>query len=468
MRRWQNLAAPDDPGSWHDCDNFYPTTYGTYEIVPPTTNTDSTAYTGAGNVRYAFAAATLSTTVTWIVDSSKIWLKPEIDRTNSVTIGNEPMMAQYGNITVCVMGAANPTVVSTSGGNFAALAGAPQGEIVVVCSNAVMVLNTNASVDGWHVSDVGDYTNWTTGESASGRLISTPGPIVSAVVFADSVIVFKTSGVYRIRYVGGAVKWAVELLHISHGITGSGGYTLGIGLKYCACASPTHVFFLSPGEPRGSTWAAYMMDGAAQFVRVNPLTTIDNTAPYFVRYVKDLDLFCLVGYGVTKAYFYCVSSNAWGRLSTSYDANKAVRPLMGEEPGTSNNNRLPMGFGYYKPAANTISEYAYAAASYSASSGYLETKKAGTPNRKTKFLRVIPLLRKRTDHGTDSAALSATFYREREDTSAQRTEAVTESTQRKRFDFSVTDNFMQARVTWAALEVEVDDFLIDSADAGRD
>jgi hypothetical protein len=95
------------------------------------------------------------------------------------------------------MGASTATVKST-GGNFSALAGAPQAEIVLPVANALLYLNTNTSTDGWAASDVGDYTNYATGEAASGRLIQTPGPITAGVSFGNYAIVFKGDAIYRL------------------------------------------------------------------------------------------------------------------------------------------------------------------------------------------------------------------------------------------------------------------------------
>ena len=469
MRRWQNLAAPDDPGSWYDVDGFWPTKRATYERVHFGVATNLTA-TGAGTVVYAFVGATLTGSVEYVVDTAKLWQYSGgtlTDRTNGVTIGSYPMMVQYGNVTICVMGASAATCNAT-GGNFSALAGAPNGEIVVAQSNAVLIFNTNAAADGWAASDVGDYTNWTTGEAASGRLIQTPGPITAAVTFGDSVIVFKPSSIYRMRYVGGAVKWAVELLHPTIGCSETGASS-AFFMKYAAAASAQGVLFHAPGSLTLATSSWRWMNGAGQFTELHPLTTISTgAAPGYggVRYCPDHSMFAVYGAGANHVWFYNEQTDMWGRSTAPNAAAAAATAALGVTAGNTD-NRSPMPTAYYKSAANVITRYSPSATT-AGKSCYIETAMLGKPNRKTKFLRCIPILRRRADLGTDSAALSVTRFRELHDTSAANTDAVTESTQRKRFDMTLTDNFARFKVTFTDLDVEVDDFLIDAADAGRD
>ena len=474
MRRWQNLAAPDDPGSWYDVDGVYPTNRGTYERVY-FGEASNLAATGAGDVRYCFAEKTVAGTVSWIVDGAKIWLGPTslADRTNGVTIGTYPYMCQFGNVTICAMGTATATVGSTSGGNFAAIAGVPNCEIVAVCSNAVGYFNTSTSADGYTISDVGDHTNVTTGEAVTGRLLQTPGAINAVVVYQDAFYVFKGSAVYRMRYVGGLVKWIVELLHGDIGCTIDGGaFSAFPELKYAAAASHDGIFFMSGFRLDSSIYGNnfYWMNGSGQFTCVTPLTFIGTTAAItttvFIRHNADQDIFSVYCYNENTVWFFNPANGSWGRSTSPNGAAGVARPVMGGPTGLSG-HRVHMPVAYYKSAADVITKYTPNRA-LAGKSCYLETSMVGKPNRKTKFLRCIPLLRRRTDRGTDSAALSVTRFRELHDTTAANTDAVTESTQRKRFDMALTDNFARFKVTFTDLDVEVDDFLIDAADAGRD
>lgn len=466
MRRWQNLAAPDDPGSWYDVDGFWPTKRGTYERVHFTSGTTATA-TGAGTVLYAFAANTVSSSVQWVVDSAKIWLYSGgtyADKTNGVTIGTYPYMCQYGNVTICAMGTANPTVGSTSGGNFAAIAGVPNCEMVAACSNAVGYFNTAAGANRVVISDVGDYTNVTTGEAFTLDLNQTPGPITAVVAFGDSFIVFKDTSITRMRYVGGAVKWATEVLHrkIGCGYAGSG-FTYP-EIKYGAASSQDGVLFMM-GSPTDSLYVKYFwMDSSGYPVHVNPLTSVGPGAAVvgtaFIGYATGLDLFWVYGYNQNRVHFFEPSNGAWGRSTAPNTAAGFARPQMGD-------GYFGIPTAFYKSSANNITCHVYSGSPI-AGTCYLQTSMEGKANRKTKFLCCIPLLRRRTDLGTDSAALSLTRYRELHDTSAANTDSITESTFRKRFNMAVTDNFARFKVTFTDLDVEADDFLIETVDAGRD
>ena len=160
MKKWQNLSAPDDPDSWYDVDGVWPTNRGSYELADSLNSGAEYTGTSAGAVTYAFRSKGVVSTVEhpeYIIDSARIWQydvagTPVLtDVTGAITVGARPQMAQYGSITICVMGSelgaypgatlpGRATVYTTSPGtNFAALAGAPEGQSVCIQSNAVMI-----------------------------------------------------------------------------------------------------------------------------------------------------------------------------------------------------------------------------------------------------------------------------------------------------------------------------------------
>jgi hypothetical protein len=104
------------------------------------------------------------------------------------------------------------------------------------------------------------------------------------------------------------------------------------------------------------------------------------------------------------------------------------------------------------------------------STAYVQTSKIGRPDRKTKFTRLTPLFRRRTNNsaGSPVCSLVADFFRERHNTSAASSQNVTESSSRVRFDFLATDNFARFKLTFADMDAEIDDVLVDSVDAGTD
>jgi hypothetical protein len=481
MRKWQDLAAPDDPGSWKDVRNMFPNARGTYELGYASTGTNVTA-TGETNVRYAAALKTLAGSREYVIGDVAIWEYSGIltDRTGGVTLGTYPMMVNYGDVTICVMGAANPTVKST-GGNFSALAGAPQGEIVLIHANVALVFNTNTSADGWSASDVGDYTNWATGESASGRIFDTPGPITAAVAYGGSVYVFKDAAIYRMSYVGNTVKWAIECVWRGDGVH-IGDTKTG---KYQVTATKRGIAFCGNDGVVGTSQntRVFLFDGASPPRRLNPLTTVAMGVYSVYRYNPALDTLCIApAFGSnatgfmdvangTQAlyYYYSFESDAWGcgvgsatEIPTSgTSVNQGV--LQGDWiPGTAGSiaSNKPV-YWAYRGTANTLSRNSQ----LQATSCYLQSSKVGRVDGQTTFSRLIPLLRRRTDLGTDSASLTFELFNELEDTSAATSRTVTESTNRRRFDLlggAASAPFGRFKVTWTALDVEVDDFNVNS------
>lgn len=493
MKKWQDLAPPDDPNSWYDMNGFWPTERGTYETCDAYGTADVTA-TSAGTPVYAWCAnATPSANYNpeYILDGSKIWqyqtLSGATDRTGTAaypTLTDSIQFIQYGVVTIGCMGATRtgPTggglpgadTIYTTGAtsNFAVLSGAPRAMCGCVQSNAVLLFWTenagggNIAEDGYAISDVGDYTNWTTGEATSGRLISTPGGVTAAIPFNNAVYVFKDSGagdgsIYRLTYVGGVVKWATELLH------------QGVGCKYfkMAAAGKDGILFLGSErtEAGSPTSVFYWFDGVSEPVVANQFTSIpanSGTAGEFgIDYDPKRNTFSVwVGNGIV--YWFNPATGAWGKYDTGVTDLVPVIGASGLFAGVAAGSRLTRA--WRKSATNTLRLYT---ASGHASPTYIHTAKYGKPDRKTNFRRAIPLVRRRVDSGTDSVSLEMTLFREREDTTAQTTRTIAESTERKRFDLqggAATDNFARFKLTYTDIDCEIDDVLIDAKDAGTD
>lgn len=473
MRKWKDRAAEDDPTAWHDVSNMWPTRRGTYETCDSASTAGATAAAGetAFGSTYAFAAAALSGTRAYVV-GTKIWEYTGgalTDRTGAVTVGSAPYMTQYGDVTLCAMGVGTATVSST-GGNFAALAGAPQAEILVAQSNAVVAFNTNTAVDGWAASDVGDYTNWTTGEAASGRIIQSPGPVVAAVAFGNDIIVFKPDAIYRMTYVGGVVKWSISLLWKGLGIDYSSLSTTQS--KYMAVACGTHIVFAGNYDnPLGGpvNISIYQFDGAGEPRRLNPETTITgpvSKAAFCYDPIENRFIAQMVSSG--RFVFYSFDMDAWG----TGDTTQTGRAVIGEHGavmsayGLNTSSLRPS----WTPGTNTYTRKTPIAPT-ATSVCYLESKKIGSPDVKTTFDRLTPKLRVRRDLGSGTASLSMSLFREVEDTTATATRTITESTTRKRFDLlggAATDGYGRFKVTWTNLDVEVEDFPVKTSSAGVD
>jgi hypothetical protein len=495
MRKWQNLAAPDDPNSWYGVDGVWPTPRGSYEtctlLTAGLTRTDDTT---GGNGTGAFVGRTLSGSREYLVVPLAIYEYSGAftDRTGGVTVGSHPMFAQYGDVTILTMGVGTATCKST-GGNFSALAGAPQGEIVLICAGAVVVLNTNTSTDGWATSDVFDYTNWTTNEAASGRLLDTNGPILAGCVFGGCVYAFKSNSIYRGRYVGGVVKWAWEVVEHNVGVAVT--TASASSSNHSVCAGTHEMMFIGPADsthfavgsgksgPAPRSYYAYLFDGVSPPRICNRLTSITAgnaflpTAPPGILHDPQSNIYTVTTQNV--GYFYNADMDAWGYKSTlmaGIDSQLSLLtvPIYGDF--TARSAVTPMPEFYGRTAVTlaggvpwTFTRFALDTTLANIPNHYLQSSMFGRADQKTAFSRLTPRLRRRNGSGT--AALSATFYRELENTTAETTLAITESTVRKRFDVTgqgSTDNFARFKVTYNALDVEVEDFTPAGVPAGKD
>lgn len=486
MRKWQDLAAPDDPGSWYAVDGFQPTNRGTYETCDLATGTTYTA-TGIGAVTYAFFGSVPnpnSVNAEYVVASANKIFRYDssaaagfefTDKTGAITVGLRTQMAQYGLITIAVMGSpraalsGNDTVYASLGNNFAALTDAPKGDCICVQSNAVIIANTDVSNESWEASDVGDYTNWTSGEWFSGRIYDPPGPIKAAVSFGDAVYFFKANSIHRARYVGGSVKWETEKLFEG----------IGCSLTNQAVAGSTGILFVNQKVGFGGVQDAghaindfYFFDGVNYPTLVNPITSVasSNYANSNVGglgaicYNRNKNVFVVADTGATDTalYFFSPDAMAWGKSTVSYGASPGL--VIPQETDGGFTYGLPIGF--IKSAANTIKRYAVAPTSAPVS--YIQTSMMGAIDTKTTFNRVIPRTWRRVDRGTDSVALSVDLFRELHDTSAATTISVTEATNRKRFDFQGTDNFARFKLTYTDIDAEIEDVVVKGRPAGTD
>lgn len=476
MRKWQNLAAPDDPGSWFDVFHVWPTPYGTYETCAPYIGLGSST---AGTQSYAFAAKTLSGAREYVVTATKLIEfsagPTYTDRTNAMVVGSYPMMAQFGNATICVMGAANPTIVST-GGNFTAVSGAPNGEIVIVVEGVALIFNSNTSTDGWHASDVFDYTNWTTGEAASGRLLDTPGPITAACAFGGCAYVFKANSIYRGRYVGGAIKWEWHLVWNGTGIQAGSGFTANLAKHYVGVGLDCMMFCSNRDK---ESWASsnkasssffYLYDGVSAPRIVNPLTTIYEGA---ILHDPAVDMFTVMPLEVTgakdRAYFYSKPADAWGYYGTPLGTSASTnppRPVMGEYAArvvVAGDVLSPLPAFYSDSGGSTgrVTSTAGSATTSMLLTPYLETAKVGRPDVKTLALCATPELRRMQggNNGVSDVPMACTVkaFRERHDTSASATPTATQNADRVRFDFIGADNFFRIKITFPNRNFEIDD-----------
>ena len=491
MKRYAPLAAPDDAGAWRDMSGFWPTRLGTYKNSNALTATTKTA-TGETAATYAYAAKTLTGQRAYLVGAAAIWeiasggtviTSTLTDRTGGVTIGANPHMTQFGNATICAMGAAagTPTVVST-GGNFAALGGgSPSAEIAVTVRGCVLLFNyydgANTYTDGWWASDTFDYTTWTpatSNEAANGRLLDTNGPIVAAITIDDVVYAFKTDSIYRGTYVGRPLIWQWDCV-----VRGIGAVS---GAKSAICAAGNEILFAA-SSANGVTQTNIMrFDGVSQprwidaEVGVPSVGSAISVSADFLFDDSTQTLYITYHLSASRSiYAYNLTTGLWG-VSEAIAGSFQKCAITGDITAIIalfSNSSIASPHILYRSAANTVTlQYPVAAASgATAIAPYVESHRYGRPDRKTSFSRCTPLLRSRATRsgGTPVCSGVMTTYRERHDSSAVTTANLTESTFRHRFDSlgtGSTENFAKFKVTFADLVVEIDDLLIESTDAG--
>lgn len=203
---------PVTPGIFTDCSHFVPTERGF-----------AAANTISENGTPALAAACTGGALVTKVDDSKrvfagtatkvyelvssVWT--DRSRAGSYT-GAKWRFAQFGDVSIAATGAS--ILQSSSSGAFADLAGSPQAKFVVVSNGFVMAFNgPTIMADGWACSGLYDHTAWTPSlvtQSADGRLLDAPGPIVGAKTLGEVVVAYKDRSMFVGQYVGPPYIWA--------------------------------------------------------------------------------------------------------------------------------------------------------------------------------------------------------------------------------------------------------------------
>lgn len=477
---WSGVA-PDDPNIWTDVYNLIPAN-GAY-VVPDGYVTAGgasvIAATGetASSVKYAFAGET-PTGIRGYVVGNKIWEHSVpytlTDRTGVFAGGLDyPYMAQYGTATIAVFGNTRSTAYSV-GGNFLVLADAPKGEIVVTCSNAVLIFNGDKGTlynDGWWASDVGDYTNWTTGEAASGRLIQTPGKIVAAVAFKDCVYAFKSSSIYRGRYVGGEVKWVWEVVDWTIGIDDAFANNTVLR-KYAITACKDGVAFASFMYPNTAPAPCIrLFDGANPPAILNPETVLTLPAQPFFHYDPRANRLWITGGGATDHLCYSFNDDAWGNATSN--AGAVAAPYMGSWAPAHYERPIATRLSRWVGGTDTLTMwYSEPAKSMTtAITSYVQTHKIGKWDLKTGVKRATPVLRSKTNRtgGTPLMSMTYSLFTERHDLTARSgPTAVTKSTTRDRFDWTASDTYHQIKMTFADMDIAIDEIDVKAVTAGTD
>ena len=375
--------------------------------------------------------------------------------------------AQYGVYTLATNGLNQIQVRDATGvAAFANLAGTPPttAKYIVTQSGAVLVFNTNSGTQYWAASDVGNHTNWTTGESASGPINHRPGPITAAVALRDEVIVFKENSSYRMRYVGGLVKWTVELLSDVCGALGPGS-VVSTGDVVAVCDYKN---------------GAYLFDGAA-IRRID-----DGFKAYLIQ---------IVGSPVAAQYFrsqeslwwniptsavlqYNLKYQAWGKFTAQCPTSQAVTP----------NHVLMTGTGIYDelrgatfinvhtasaPILSSFAEDEAAGTNNTALTGYVTTGLFGSHGVSTEASRIIPHLKipssiVGTTNVPAATAMTLTPYTQSnpEGTASAGSPVACSTIAEKRFDYLKAAGWQKFKITFTSTPWEIEDVLATTRSAG--
>jgi len=213
--------APDadstTPGVITDCTQFIPYLTGMEGAPGPITPTDTPALTdvcigAAVAQKLDGTRRILSGTAAGLYDlDGGVW--SDVSRVGGYTGGADTRwsFAQFGDATI----ASNrvEAIQRSTGLAFSDIPGAPKAEIVFSVGAFVMALNVDDGTnkpDGWHCcaafNDL-DWTESTTTQSASGRLVDSPGQLTAGLRLGEYAVAYKNRTIYLGQYVGSPIVW---------------------------------------------------------------------------------------------------------------------------------------------------------------------------------------------------------------------------------------------------------------------
>ena len=216
-------ADPTTPGVLVNCASVVPSSRG-FEGAPSAISTTLAALAatcrGAATLRKLDDTTRLfaGTSTALYEGGSTTWadVTRAVGGAYTVGTGLRWRFAQYGNVSLAVQ-KGNVLQFSSASGAFANLT-APQASIVETVGQFVFLADTTEatygdSPDRWWCSATGDYTSWTvsvTTESATGRLIGSPGPIKAMRAFGDQMVAYKNRSMYLGTYQSAPDIWRFD------------------------------------------------------------------------------------------------------------------------------------------------------------------------------------------------------------------------------------------------------------------
>lgn len=207
-------ADPTTPGILTDCTNLIPNLIG-MEGAPTLTAPVGVPSLSEASLGAAVVTKLDGTRRVFSGGQTKIYeliggAWADKSKVGGYTGSNESYwsIAQFGDATLMSNG--TDTIQRSTVGAFSDISGAPKAQIVFSVGAFVMALNTDSYSDEWHCCAAYDDTNWTqsiTTQSASGRLVSQPGPITAGARLGEYAIAYKGRSIYLGQYVGAPAVW---------------------------------------------------------------------------------------------------------------------------------------------------------------------------------------------------------------------------------------------------------------------
>lgn len=482
MRQWLPYGDHRRQDAWIALENFYPTSRGSYRTAPTFAKLGiaGAGPSTPGTTLRAWTSATVDGTVNTVVGTStKLYVADGFaagtftDRSKAGGYSaSQWSFAQFGNITIAANNSDNTQWRNATGTSaFADLAGAPKCKHLVVQSNVLLGLGINGAENAWAASDVGDYTNWTTGDAVSSTpILARPGPITAAIAFKDVVLVFKRNAIFQMRYVGSPIMWTVDLICDGKGVVAPG--------AVCNCGE----FVVFSGE-HGVT----VFDGGS-FRDISP--GFDSTTLNELFFIFGTDSSCyfpsenaVVFFSVNATlYVYNFTSQRWGKfkpyLSGGSSALTGYAMLTGDSYArydamqTNTWQIANSGLCLVKLSADPC--VVASQNSWTPAASVFATIKSsyfGDERTKTAFRRVTPVSQNVYGQTTVAATgLSVVPYiGDKPDTvNATAGSAVTSSTGTNRFDVLTTGRYGAFEVKVTGAFYELDDLTVDAVPAGTD
>ena len=211
---------PETPGALMDCDNLIPSELGMKaapSLQDPVIDALPAAAIGGVLAQYldgtrrliiGTAAALYEQTGTGFTDQSRV---------GGYTAGVDDRwrFAQFGNATVATNGT-DELQESILTGAFADVPDTPPvTKVIEATQGFVFAFNNNSATygdepDGWWCSAIYNQDVWTpsiAAQSAKGRLVDAPGPIVGAKALGSDIVAYKERSMFLGTYQGPPVVW---------------------------------------------------------------------------------------------------------------------------------------------------------------------------------------------------------------------------------------------------------------------